>query len=340
MRLHTVPFAVFALLSLPGAAFALAQPDHQIVSARACAGAGLPETFCLSVGRAAYDTDSESWEDPIAHAQTPEGGDACVAADAAAARLAELGTTILAALNEGVADSDQRSAHLADAARDLGRALHTLEDDCAHAGMPNPQHAYLTDSDVCRGTHESPDIQPEAIACAIKVADGALAAFAAAVITAGLDPSQLADASPTDWTRYPPLGEVCDFMQSAPAWDGVDRRWNNDIVLPHLASALSRALDGDSAPPATVCPNGPADIARAAAPVFDTSARSSCAITEAFCLGGEVTRTDVMPPFYNQDGVRALLGCSVGRAAPGSLNGTLAALLGWLALRFRRRGKG
>ena len=339
------------LLTAAAPAHALNQPDHQSIALAACSEAGLPLTFCLSVARAAYDVDAESWSEPSAHAQIADRGDACAAADQTEARLETLGARIRASLARATA-SDVGSA-LGDTAHDLGRALHTIQDDCAHSGMPNAQHAALTDSDLCNGTQSSPDIQPEALACAARESEVALRAFVLAVTDAGLAPDALAAADATDWTRYPALGDVCDFIDSAVAWDGVDRRWNNDVVLPALASAFRGALAGH--PPAgTLCPGGPGDIARAPSAIAAVDKRPTCAVTDAFCLGADVTRTDLMPPFYNVDGVRPLVtdvvhaagdavttveGCSVtgGPRGADSLVAAVLALL--LATRARRRAR-
>lgn len=339
MRSSTFLSAIAALVAVPASARALSQPDHQTVSVRACRAAALPEVFCLSVGRAAYDTDAEAWEDPSAHAQMPEKGDPCGAADASAGRLAALGRQVRAALADAALDENRRSVRLSDAARDLGRALHTLEDSCAHAGMPNAQHAFLTDSDLCHGTHENPDVQPEALDCAARVAGDAIDAFTGAVIAAGLDPQGIDCAAPTSWTRYPELGEVCDFMQLAPAWDGVDRRWDNAVVIPRLADALSRALGGADDEPPAMCPHGSADIARTPDPVRAVGAPTQCPLIDAFCLAGEPTRSDLVPPFYNPDGVRGALGCSLGRGNERGCAGLflVAAAALALALVWRRR---
>jgi hypothetical protein len=324
---NALPLALVLAITAPAPAHALGQPDHQRVVLRSCTDAALPESFCLSVARAAYDTDAESWLDPIAHAQIPEGGEACAAADATRARLDQLVAAIRSELAAATQQSDG-GASLGDAARNLGRALHTLEDACAHSGMPNPQHAFLTDSDLCRGTHESPDIQPEAFACADRITDDTFRLFVGDVIAAGLDPEALAAADSSSWTRYPNLGEVCDFMDSAQSWDGVDRRWNNDVVLPYLAAAFD-PNDHSTA----ICHGDPNAIARTPDPNRDVSARSTCALVDSFCLSSDLTRNDIAPPFYNVDGARPVGGCSLApRRSPAGCALLLSLALGFAAV--------
>ncbi len=328
------------LLLLPASGLALTQPDHQQIAVESCRHAGLPKPFCLSVGRAAYDTDAEAWEELSAHGQIPEGGEACSAAAATQGRIFQLGTSIH--LQLGATQSGARGELLGRVAQGLGRALHTIEDTCAHAGMPNPQHAFWSDSDVCQGTHLSPDVQPEALGCARRETDAALIQFVDAVIAAQLLPDELAEGDPSPWTRYPNLGEVCDFMNSVRAWDGVDRRWDNQRVLPALASAFGRGLTGEEAPP-PICAQG--DITRRPEAPIDVAARGrmTCTITDAFCLAGDAARNDLAPPFYTPDGFAALLyGCTLGSQRPWRstplMVGLALVLVGWRLARRRSSG--
>jgi hypothetical protein len=341
------PTAILLVLCAAPPAGALTQPAHQDVTARTCSAAGLPASFCAGVARAAYDTDAESWEDPSAHAQLPEGGEACAGADATLSRLGGLAGSVREHLAAARGEA-RPGPSLGDAARDLGRALHTLEDACAHEGMPNSQHAALTDSDLCHGTQLSPDVQPAALVCAEDVANEVFAELLAALADLSIDPATLDQADATAWTVYPNLGEVCDFMHSAPSWDGVDRRWNSDVVLPRLRDAVGAELSGRRAA-ATVCPRGPQEIARpAGAPQSPLGAGESCAEIDAFCLASDATRNDIVPPFYDVDGFRGLWtteGCSIaprprGAAAPSLLLAAGALLTSRGRRRSRAAGRG
>jgi hypothetical protein len=342
-----VPRAVSGVLTLVSTilctrAFALSQPDHLSLTERVCADTGLPARFCQSVAFASYDVDAESWDDPSAHGQIPAGGRPCAAADKTLERVERLAASqrdhVLLALT---LTADDRDAALTDAARDLGRALHTIQDTCVHSGMTNPQHAFFSDSDLCRGTHLSPDIQPAGRACAEELTAAALSDFMAAVDAAGLPRVELGRANLNDWTRYPELGKVCDFMHSAPSWNGHDTRWNNDRVLPVLGIGFRASLRGDAGVPRTVCPTSDGDLARVPDPALPGGRLPSCAEMDAFCLAGDLTSTSEMPPFYNADGVAPVLGCAV--AGPSADPPPLALAIGiaiLVSLGFTRAAAG
>jgi hypothetical protein len=225
---------------LPCRALALSQPDHQALTQQRCQAAGLPGGFCSSLARAAYNVDAESWTDLSAHGQTPAGMTSCAAADATLTRLQTLADACHQRLLAAPGNST-RDALFGDVATDLGRALHTLQDTCVHAGMTNPQHAILTDSDLCKSTQVSPDVSPEGKACAERITDQTLGVFLTAFDATGLARDTLGVANLATWTHYPALGDVCDYMQSALTWDGIDRRWNNDAVLPVLSVGFESA---------------------------------------------------------------------------------------------------
>src|SRR5205823_6276616 len=139
--------SVMLVLAMTGSAYALKPGAHADLATKSCTAAGLPHDFCARVATEDYDTDSHEWTDLSAHAQIDDGMTACDAADAAAARAWGLGRDLRTLLQ-----TDAGAAATA-----LGRALHTIQDDCAHHGMPNPQHAWFSLEDFCEGTALSPD---------------------------------------------------------------------------------------------------------------------------------------------------------------------------------------
>src|SRR5262249_9205434 len=173
---------LLSLVLASGPAWALKQSEHSKITMAACANAGLPDEFCERVADEVYDVDAFEWNDLSAHAQIDSGQTACDAANAARERLRVLGGDIRGLLSQ-LDWSSTAPTHVAVA---LGRSLHTLQDNCAHHGMPNPQHAWWSLSDQCRSTSLSPDITPSAIACARVETDYAFATFRSAMAQAGV----------------------------------------------------------------------------------------------------------------------------------------------------------
>src|SRR5437660_1463747 len=114
-----------ALLLMSSSAWALKPGKHRDLAQTACYDARLPAAFCDRMGKQVFETDYLEWTDLSAHAQRERGQDRCTAADLAIARLDRLGRAL-------VADAHARAFE--QAAIDLGRALHTLQDECAHHG--------------------------------------------------------------------------------------------------------------------------------------------------------------------------------------------------------------
>lgn len=335
---------VGALLLLPRPAAALLQPEHELVALGACLDAGLPDGFCFSVGRADYNTDADEWTVPAAHSQRGETDSACEGADATLARLVRLTGDVREDLRRSSESPTDGPQLLHDAARDLGRVLHTLQDECAHAGMPNSQHAFLTNEDTCDGQPTNPDTRPEAIVCAERVSAEAMATFLDALDDAGVPPPALAVALPTAPTRYPDPVDGCTFLRSDQFWDGVDRRWDEGIVLRGLVAAYTDVLRGRT-PASTLCPEGEASIASGSpAPTEDVSHLYDCAHNDAYCLAAHTFGDlPLEPPFYSLDGGTGLVGC---QAAPGTPRSSLpmvwvllAGLLGRAVLRDARAAR-
>src|SRR5262249_23581836 len=137
----------------------------------------------------------------------------------------------------------------------LGRSLHTVQDNCAHHGMPNPQHAWFSDSDICLGTTLSPDLPDDALSCARVETQAVFESFRAAVLDAGLparvlyQPDALHSATPA----FPSRNGICEFMYSCGTWDGRDRGWDNAWVGPSLREEVRRGLLGLADPTPEAC---------------------------------------------------------------------------------------
>jgi hypothetical protein len=115
--------------------------------------------FCRRIGREAFETDYHEWEDLTAHAQRYLGQERCSAADAVLTRIDTLARMAITKIRS----RDQEGAAIA-----IGRALHTLQDECSHQGMTNEEHSFYSLTQTCEHADVSPDIQPAAIACADK----------------------------------------------------------------------------------------------------------------------------------------------------------------------------
>jgi hypothetical protein len=172
-------WVVGALLVASGTAHALKPGTHADVAKASCKAAGLPTSFCTRIATEDYDTDEREWDDLRAHAQIDDGETACTAADRAAERLRGLGHDLRAAL--ALAARTHSEADVGVVGSLVGRALHTVQDNCAHHGMPNPQHAWLSLDDFCDNTSTSPDVQDDAIACARTESDAVMRVVASAV---------------------------------------------------------------------------------------------------------------------------------------------------------------
>jgi hypothetical protein len=324
-----------AIVATPGSAFALAQAKHQEISRDACIAAGLTEEFCERVGSEAYDVDSYEWSTPEAHAQAADSGDnatTCNAVDATLERERWLASDIRASLAQlAAAPSSDLATHVA---TQLGRALHTLQDNCAHHGQPNIQHAWASLTDACTGSTTSPDLQPDAIECAETETTYAMAAFVDAMNAAGATPDQL-DAAHDGWTHWPARADVCEYLDSAAAWDGVDRRWDNEVVTPLLRQQFAHAVGVDDT--ALFDPCNITVAVRAPLEVVDTSSPpDECAKIRLYCAFTGKADAPAEPPPWDVAAAPAHSGCSTGGGASGALFAVLALVA---ARRPRARAK-
>lgn len=332
----TLVLALLGLIGSSGSALALNQNEHASISERACEDNGFEHDFCERVADEAYNTDHHEFLDLAAHAQPDAGATACAAAGDSMQRLLDRGREIRAALRQVKAAPANHDLSAA-VAKAMGRALHTIEDNCAHSGMTNPQHAWHSLSDACQGTHDSPDVQDGAAQCAEREANAAFAALRQATSQLGVNISVMV---PYETMRhFPPRGEVCAFLDEAPAWDGVDRRWNNAIVVPAFRAQFAKALTTETATLDNICA-GDQTLARPTPDATESTSggQERCLKIQAYCVGKGDDAGEEAPPWdagseEEQDAVTG--GCSAGTGGPSP--GTLMCLLGALALGARRR---
>jgi hypothetical protein len=321
---------IATLLGGSASAYALDQSVHEQISLDACQAAGLPHDFCERVGTEAYNVDDYEWSHPEAHAQIGVGATTCGAANATLERLRVLGSDIRTSVEQlAQASSENLRIHIA---TQLGRALHTIQDNCAHHGMPNPQHAWWSRLDSCTGSKTSPDAQPDAATCARSESDAVVAAFTGELAAAGIATNALDDLS-EGWTHWPARADVCQFLRDASTWDGVDRRWNNAIVVPWLRDQLTNAITSDDGSIGDAC-GVDLSVAQPAAVVDVSTPPPFCLKLQTYCLGagGKDDGQDAAPP-WEDDAPPPSGGCSIAGSSS-------AVFAGWMLVAFvvvRRR---
>jgi len=337
MRLVTGFLTAAVVLAAAGSAHALEQKKHRAITEDACMNAGLPGEFCERLGVEAYDVDAYEWDDLSAHAQPEAGETSCQGANATLDRLEWLGADVhdrLAALAKA-----PTSARAEQVAVQLGRALHTIQDNCAHHGVSNPEHAWFSMSDTCDGTSLSPDVQPGAIECAETETATIMNVFVTELYASGATFDDLSD-TPHGWTHWPARGGVCEFLDSANDWSGYDTTWNNDIVTPALRDQLVTALYWGAWSTGDVCNGDPEAIAAAPpAPRVDTSGgQSRCFKVKVYCLGkADAGAADEPPPWddgTSDETVQTGAGCS---ASGGQAGGATLLLVAAMVVTRRRR---
>ncbi len=332
--LPRAPWCVVAvLLGTAGSAHALKPGMHADLAKQTCIEAGLPSAFCTRIATENYNTDSREWDDLAAHAQIADGDTACGAADRSAQRMWALG----ADLREQLAKVRERATldNVGLAASAVGRALHTIQDNCAHHGMPNPQHAWFSLSDFCHDTELSPDIQSDAVSCSRTETEAIIELVASAVHASSTAPSLGTKSCPPaaggrnnqeqpicQRRILPGPIDACRFLGSAKEWDGIDRTWANDVVAGALHQAFAAGLAGEPTP-ASVCGGDESVISSAVSqPLLDVSGGTpSCTKAKLLCLG---KADDADNPFFDHDhdGPTAddeAGGCSTGGGGAGGL---------------------
>ncbi len=333
------------LLAGAQSAYALKPHAHAAITEASCGAAGLPRQFCRRTATENYNVDSREWDDMAAHAQIMDGATACDAADRAVGRVRERGTQLrdaLSAMSNGARSEDDIAA----ASIALGQLLHTVQDQCAHHGMPNPQHAWFSLSDFCDGTELSPDIQDDALTCARRETDAVMGRVAVAVREAGVAALLAAGSCPVEQHAHneqqqqaicdrrflPGPIDACSFLGEAKDWDGIDRQWNGSPVATALRNAFVAGLSGQTST-APVCSHDETTLSAAVSnPIVDvTGGAPSCVRAHLMCLGKADANDN---PFADDETDTEATGCAVG--GHGSSGGLLLVL--FVLLRRRRRG--
>jgi hypothetical protein len=297
----------FVMMLAAEPAWALQPAKHRELAEAACSEVGLPNPFCRRMGREVFETDYKEWEDLAAHAQRYLGQDRCAAADAALLRIDTLARRVVPAARA----RDHEAAAIA-----IGRALHTLQDECAHQGMTNEEHSFYSLTQTCEHVDVSPDIQPAAIACAQSRSREVFAAVATAL-------------SGTNWTdvtficrneanedncanaTLPGPWTACEFLEMHKDWDGQDSRWDSARVGTGLLDTFRAGLAGEQASRSACGGDDKAiDPPSLRAPV--TNLEAGCDLIDVACLG----KTDQDTPLDEEP---QGAGCSTGRSSGAAL---------------------
>jgi len=295
--IHLTVLVMAVLLGWSTEAYALKPSRHRKIAEHSCKAAGLPRDFCSRVGVEAYNTDAHEWDNMAAHAQPEPGDTPCQGVERTVQRMAMLGAELRSALEE-LAESGER-ASAEHAASALGRALHTAQDNCAHQGMPNMQHAWYSLASFCQQADTDPDKDHDAYACARRASDTMMAVAADVIGAAGVakalgrdscEPEDPFDDNPQDnpcQDMYLPAPwQACSFLGSAEDWDGVDRRWNVAVVGDGLVASFDATVSGQTAPSPDLCAGDPTAIDGEHEPPIDTrSGPRSCGLAHLLCLG-------------------------------------------------------
>ena len=317
------PLVLPLLVATTTHVWALEPAKHRALAEKACADVHLPDAFCRRMGQEAYQTDYNEWTNLSAHAQRELGEDRCTAADKALWRVDQLARTAVAKTRAG----DFEAGAVA-----LGRAVHTLQDECAHHGMTNQEHAYLSLTQTCTSNDTSPDIQPAAITCATTRTHDAFVAVAAAlegtrwsyvesICQGNSNNDNNTTTDSCQQAALPTPHMACEFLEEHTDWDGDDSRWNGDIVGPRLLAAFQGGLRGDAAPPAPICPRTTDAIDPPSPHPLVTNREAGCGLIDITCLG----KVDD-PGSSQQDASSG--GCSTGSGAGAPAFLVLLALLG------------
>lgn len=219
--------------------------DHRAITNEYCVRAGFHDAFCARVASEAFITDRIEWDHPWAHGMPRPGQGHCDAAAEVQQHLTRHGRQIRSI----VARPSLGRRDLEELAQALGRALHALQDNCAHEGMTNPQHSWYSVRGFCSMSGEDPDTAPAALECAATETRLAFRAMKEVFRAAGKDPASLWQA-PDMAAPNPGLDHVCQFLGEWSQFDGKDSRWDIGVTAPKLRETLTTAiLTGDATPP-------------------------------------------------------------------------------------------
>jgi hypothetical protein len=264
-------------------AFALDQKVHYEITFDICRQAGGPEAFCEQVATATHNVDNNEFFDMAAHGQMRDGQSACDGANYAIWRVFWLGQRIRTLAQQAAISPTHNS--ISGLAKWMGRALHTVQDNCAHSGMGNPQHAWFSIQDFCNGTKTSPDAQPEALQCGKEETRAVMDAVFSVLADNGAVKADLANVE-DDSRHRTSLHDGCHYLGEADNWNGEDRRWDNSIVRPFMRRELVDAITKDNAKHGWVCYSAPDGLLTSYANDVDVSdGPDSCAIVSIACLG-------------------------------------------------------
>jgi hypothetical protein len=252
-------------------ASALETKDHSKITGASCRANKLPEAFCARMESEAFNVDHNEWTDLSAHSQTEFGQSTCDAAAAVQTRLHDLGGDVRTILSN--ADSSPSTAN--NLARALGRAMHTIQDNCAHSGMTNEQHAWLDDREICITDGANPDIKPEALACAREESAAVMSAFKDALVAAKVNPESLSAATQIV-TNNPSRDQACGFIRGWKKWDGVDGRWDNVKTRHAFRETIVTAFTKDRTPK---------DLCAGGASIASPDRDEKVEVTDPWCPG-------------------------------------------------------
>lgn len=234
--------------------------DHRAITTEYCIRAGFHDAFCARVAAEAFVVDREEWEHPWAHAMPQPGQSSCDAAAAVQKALVDRGNEIRRTLARPTLGRDE----IETLAKALGRALHALQDNCAHQGMTNPQHSWYSIRGFCDGTGEDPDTAPSALECGANETKLVFRTMKEAFRAARHDPASLWQAHDMA-APQPSLAHVCEFLGEWRGFDGKDARWELSVTAPAFRETLTKAiLQGVDSP--RVC-DGLAAPASGASPI-------------------------------------------------------------------------
>ena len=268
------PLAFTTVLCAASSATAFTGTVHNAMTRTACKNAGLPSDFCRRAGMEAENTDAHEWKDMRAHAQMSGSVPMCDAANGIVGRLRDLGDEYrenLAALSSTTSYTKQEE-YAGVAAAAVGRSLHTLQDNFAHQGVTNQEHGWYSLGDFCEGTKTSPDFRPGAEDEARVMTEDFFAELAVSLQDASL--RKLLDSNACPWDQdsnesdpcsqvvLPAPWELCNFLAESKTWDGVDRRWDSNIVSSALVDAFftGATLDLCSEANLELAPADPVDV--------------------------------------------------------------------------------
>jgi hypothetical protein len=327
---------VLALCLMPTSASALTQSLHKSMTKSACTKAGLPSKFCDRVAVGAYNVDAFEASVIAAHSMRAQGQTICQAAEDVQARIQSLGFEIRGLVIQMKANPTAATAQtIADR---LGMVFHTIQDNCVHMGVDDPQHAYSSLSDLCEDTELSPDSDPVGQSHATDATKLVFDSFKLLLSQTGVGMNQLNSVKSAS-TKWPTRGECCDFLKKAEQWNGIDVQWNRAVMLPHLDDQLAYALTTGNESIGSPCEPDPAALNSVEVdPPVDVVANKIdwCFTVSAFCIG-KADEADEAPPWEPAEEPASSGGCSTTGGLGGL--GLAGLLLGLLAARRRDRSR-